>query len=88
MGGADRGVVPGVQCSVTCGAGLQSRELLCVGSGGMRLEDVACSAQPRPTLTQACTLAACPVYIGWHVGDWGLVSGARAHTHSLTRAHA
>ncbi|XP_067099903.1 papilin isoform X2 [Osmerus mordax] len=62
------------QCSVTCGAGLQSRELLCVGSGGTRLEDVACSALPRPTLTQACTLAACPVHIGWHVGDWGLCS--------------
>ncbi|XP_030212685.1 papilin [Gadus morhua] len=63
------------QCSVSCGAGDQTREVTCVGSGGMRLEEAACSALPRPLATQACQMAPCPRRaIGWHVGDWGLCS--------------
>ncbi|KAG9336785.1 hypothetical protein JZ751_003133 [Albula glossodonta] len=61
-------------CSVTCGVGQQMREVACVGAGGARLEDYACSSRPRPHHTQPCQMAACHRRIAWHIGDWGLCS--------------
>ncbi|CAL8283873.1 unnamed protein product [Lota lota] len=61
-------------CSVSCGAGQQTRDVTCVGSGGMRLEDTSCSALLRPLAAQPCQVTPCPRLIGWHVGDWGLCS--------------
>ncbi|XP_031165550.1 papilin isoform X2 [Sander lucioperca] len=61
-------------CSVTCGSGEQTREVTCVGSAGMRLEETSCSALLRPTAVRPCEMAACLRQISWHVGDWGLCS--------------
>lgn len=61
-------------CSVTCGTGEQTRDVTCVGSGGMRLEETSCSALVRPTAVRTCRMAACSVGISWHVGEWGLCS--------------
>ncbi|XP_070698344.1 papilin [Pempheris klunzingeri] len=61
-------------CSVTCGSGEQTREVTCVGSGGMRLEETSCSTLLRPTAARPCQAAACLRQISWHVGEWGLCS--------------
>uniref|UniRef100_UPI003AAE0B9B papilin b, proteoglycan-like sulfated glycoprotein isoform X1 n=1 Tax=Centroberyx gerrardi TaxID=166262 RepID=UPI003AAE0B9B len=59
-------------CSVTCGEGQQTREVFCVGSGGERLADHACSGLARPPAAQACRRPACHTHITWHVTDYGL----------------
>ncbi|XP_063764063.1 LOW QUALITY PROTEIN: papilin [Eleginops maclovinus] len=61
-------------CSVTCGSGEQTRDVTCVGSGGMRLEEASCSALPRPAAARPCTQPPCTRLISWHAGDWGLCS--------------
>ncbi|XP_040915916.1 papilin isoform X1 [Toxotes jaculatrix] len=61
-------------CSVTCGSGEQTREVTCVGSGGMRLEETSCSTLLRPSTVQPCEMAACLKQISWHIGEWGLCS--------------
>uniref|UniRef100_A0A3P8SCA0 Papilin, proteoglycan like sulfated glycoprotein n=1 Tax=Amphiprion percula TaxID=161767 RepID=A0A3P8SCA0_AMPPE len=61
-------------CSVTCGPGEQTREVTCVGSGGMRLEETSCSTLLRPSSVQPCQMVACSRQISWHVGQWGLCS--------------
>ncbi|XP_068194824.1 papilin isoform X2 [Antennarius striatus] len=61
-------------CSVTCGSGEQTREVTCIGSGGMRLEETSCSTLLRPSAVQPCRMAACPRQIGWQVGEWGQCS--------------
>uniref|UniRef100_A0A3Q3GXW9 Papilin a, proteoglycan-like sulfated glycoprotein n=1 Tax=Labrus bergylta TaxID=56723 RepID=A0A3Q3GXW9_9LABR len=53
-------------CSVTCGSGQQTREISCIGSGGMRLEETSCSTLLRPTAVRPCEAAACPRQISWH----------------------
>uniref|UniRef100_A0A8C2D783 Papilin n=1 Tax=Cyprinus carpio TaxID=7962 RepID=A0A8C2D783_CYPCA len=62
------------QCSVTCGSGKQTRDVVCVGSDGASLEDYACGTHPKPPKTQACEMPVCRSPIGWHIGDWGLCS--------------
>ncbi|XP_043119696.1 papilin isoform X2 [Puntigrus tetrazona] len=62
------------QCSVTCGSGKQTRDVVCVGSDGASLEDYACGTQPKPPRTQACEMPVCRSPVGWHIGDWGLCS--------------
>ncbi|XP_036927192.1 papilin [Acanthopagrus latus] len=59
-------------CSVTCGSGQQTREITCIGSGGMRLEETSCSTLHRPLAVRPCEMAVCPRLISWHVGEWGL----------------
>ncbi|XP_017273191.1 papilin [Kryptolebias marmoratus] len=61
-------------CSVTCGSGERTREVTCVGSGGMKLEDTSCRTLLRPPAVQPCEMAACPRQIQWHVAEWGLCS--------------
>nr|XP_046269363.1 papilin [Scatophagus argus]XP_046269364.1 papilin [Scatophagus argus]XP_046269366.1 papilin [Scatophagus argus]XP_046269367.1 papilin [Scatophagus argus]XP_046269368.1 papilin [Scatophagus argus] len=61
-------------CSVTCGSGEQTREVTCVGSGGMRLEETSCSTLLRPSAVRPCEMATCPRQISWQVGEWGLCS--------------
>ncbi|XP_069016802.1 papilin [Embiotoca jacksoni] len=61
-------------CSVTCGSGEQTREVTCVGSGGMRLEETSCSTLLRPLAAQPCEMSACVRQISWNVGQWGLCS--------------
>ncbi|XP_026162820.1 papilin [Mastacembelus armatus] len=61
-------------CSVTCGSGEQTREVTCVSSDGVRLEEMSCRTLLRPSAVQLCEMAACPNQISWHVGEWGLCS--------------
>uniref|UniRef100_A0A671XHT3 Papilin, proteoglycan like sulfated glycoprotein n=1 Tax=Sparus aurata TaxID=8175 RepID=A0A671XHT3_SPAAU len=56
-------------CSVTCGSGQQTRDITCIGSGGMRLEETSCSTLHRPLAVRPCEMAVCPRTISWHVGD-------------------
>ncbi|KAG7260356.1 hypothetical protein CRUP_024758 [Coryphaenoides rupestris] len=53
-------------CSVTCGEGQQTREVLCVDSSGERLADNACSSLPRPPAINVCRRPACHLHITWH----------------------
>ncbi|KAM7367815.1 hypothetical protein PAMP_014090 [Pampus punctatissimus] len=61
-------------CSVTCGDGQQTRDVICVGPGGERLADHACSGLARPPSVQACRRPACHIHITWHVADYELCS--------------
>ncbi|KAJ8289642.1 hypothetical protein GJAV_G00003640 [Gymnothorax javanicus] len=61
-------------CSVTCGTGEQTREVVCLGPGGVRLQDYACNLGPRPPLKRPCQMPPCYRRIAWHIGDWGLCS--------------
>lgn len=62
------------QCSVTCGEGQQTREVICIGIRGEHLPDHACSGLERPPSVKACRRPACFTHITWHVTDYGLVS--------------
>lgn len=62
------------QCSVTCGSGKQTRDVVCIGSDGASLEDYACGNQPKPPREQICEMPMCRSPIAWHIGDWGLCS--------------
>uniref|UniRef100_A0A8C7CX54 Papilin a, proteoglycan-like sulfated glycoprotein n=1 Tax=Oncorhynchus kisutch TaxID=8019 RepID=A0A8C7CX54_ONCKI len=64
----------GTECSVTCGTGDQSREVMCVGEASVQLADTSCSASLRPVAAQPCSMPACLLAVSWHVGDWGLCS--------------
>ncbi|XP_036405240.1 papilin-like [Megalops cyprinoides] len=61
-------------CSVTCGEGQQTREVVCVGGRGERLQDQDCSSLHRPHDVQPCQKPACHHFIAWHVGHWNLCS--------------
>ncbi|KAA0711513.1 Papilin Precursor [Triplophysa tibetana] len=62
------------QCSVSCGSGQQTRDVVCIGSDRVPLEDYVCGTQPKPPTTQSCEMPVCRNPIGWHIGDWGLCS--------------
>lgn len=74
------GVLWRAQCSVSCGSGQQTRDVVCIGSDGVPLEDYACGTLSKPPRTQTCEMPACRNPIGWHIGDWGLVSNYRQDT--------
>ncbi|KAM9840359.1 papilin b, proteoglycan-like sulfated glycoprotein isoform 2-T3 [Aulostomus maculatus] len=59
-------------CSVTCGEGEQTREVVCVGQQGETLADHACAGLTRPSSVQVCRRPACHTHITWHVTDYGL----------------
>ncbi|XP_076123623.1 A disintegrin and metalloproteinase with thrombospondin motifs 9 [Alosa pseudoharengus] len=55
-------VGPWGQCTTSCGPGYQMRAVKCVvGSYGSVMDDTECNAATRPTDTQDCELALCPV---------------------------
>lgn len=62
------------QCSVTCGEGQQTREVICMGPRGDHLPDHACRGLTRPVSVQTCRRPACHMHITWHVTEYGLVS--------------
>ncbi|KAF6737551.1 Papilin [Oryzias melastigma] len=62
------------ECSVTCGEGQQTREVICVGSRGEHLPDHACRGLVRPASVQACYRPACYSQISWHVTEFELCS--------------
>uniref|UniRef100_A0A3P9NFX1 Papilin b, proteoglycan-like sulfated glycoprotein n=1 Tax=Poecilia reticulata TaxID=8081 RepID=A0A3P9NFX1_POERE len=59
-------------CSVTCGEGQQTREVVCVGARGEHLPDHACRGLARPASVQTCRRTACHTHISWHVTEFGL----------------
>ncbi|KAK5608408.1 hypothetical protein CRENBAI_026178 [Crenichthys baileyi] len=59
-------------CSVTCGEGQQTRDVVCVGARGEHLRDHACRGLARPASVQTCRRPACHVHITWHVTELGL----------------
>ncbi|XP_062863790.1 papilin isoform X1 [Trichomycterus rosablanca] len=62
------------QCSVTCGSGEQTRDIICMDSSGALLADYMCAGFPKPPSTQVCQMSVCTTRIAWHIGDWGLCS--------------
>lgn len=73
------------QCSVTCGEGQQTRDVICVGPASEHLAEQACSGLVRPPSTQACRRPACHTHITWHVTDYGLVRGEKFKSFVLWR---
>lgn len=65
---------PFLQCSASCGEGVQTRTVTCRTQQGSQAEDFSCLMEPKPSATQPCLKENCIQEIGWHVGDWGLVS--------------
>lgn len=61
------------QCSVTCGVGVQKRDVYCrlKGTGSVR-EDL-CDAHQRPAAARPCQTAECSHY-SWVAGEWEEVS--------------
>ncbi|XP_070399522.1 papilin b, proteoglycan-like sulfated glycoprotein isoform X1 [Nothobranchius furzeri] len=59
-------------CSVTCGEGQQTREVVCVGPRGEHLPDRNCRGLARPASVQACRRPACHTHVTWHVTEYGL----------------
>lgn len=67
------------QCSAACGAGIQTRSVVCAERNDSVLrvvDDVMCVAEMRLSETQECTGHDCAGV--WFTGPWGKVSvGAR-----------
>ncbi|XP_054618649.1 papilin b, proteoglycan-like sulfated glycoprotein isoform X2 [Dunckerocampus dactyliophorus] len=60
------------ECSVTCGEGQQTREVICEGLGGEHLADEACIGLTRPPSVRTCRRRVCHTHIAWHVAAYGL----------------
>lgn len=81
-------VFSSLQCSHTCGAGEQTRAVLCVagnGDAGAKsavLPDNKCDGAVRPTDKQRCDEGPCD-RPEWMTSDWSGVSLTRLHTSTL-----
>ncbi|XP_048839072.1 LOW QUALITY PROTEIN: A disintegrin and metalloproteinase with thrombospondin motifs 20-like [Brienomyrus brachyistius] len=56
-------------CSVSCGAGLQAREVYCRLRGAGRVREDLCDPLTRPPSTQPCLSSGCPHHT-WMVHKW------------------
>ncbi|XP_062858960.1 A disintegrin and metalloproteinase with thrombospondin motifs 20-like [Trichomycterus rosablanca] len=56
-------------CSVSCGAGVQTREVYCRLKGKGRVEEKMCNAHLRPSSLQPCVFADCHPYT-WSASEW------------------
>ncbi len=63
------------QCSVTCGVGVQSREIYCRVKSAGRVREDLCDAHQRPATYQPCQTAECNHYT-WVTGEWEEVSNS------------
>eukprot|EP00854_Cymbomonas_tetramitiformis_P002118 gene2118-2817_t len=64
------------RCNVTCGGGVQTREVVCVDSSGSPVDtyyESLCEAEQRPAAQQICNSNACETYV-WTTGTWGQCS--------------
>lgn len=66
-----------IQCSASCGVGVQNREVYCRLKGSGRVRDDACDVRQRPAVTRPCQRAECTHYT-WVAGDWEAVSTGKA----------
>jgi len=60
-----------LQCSRTCGDGVQLRRVACQDGHGT--SSAECNVDDRPADNQACHMGPCP---RWNHGDWSSVSQA------------
>lgn len=66
-----------MQCSASCGVGVQNRDVYCRLKGSGRVGDDACDVGQRPAQARPCQRAECSPYT-WEAGDWEEVSTATA----------
>ncbi|XP_014726621.1 PREDICTED: A disintegrin and metalloproteinase with thrombospondin motifs 20 [Sturnus vulgaris] len=57
------------ECSVSCGVGVQQRDVSCQVAGLGRVSDTVCGRDPRPAGTRRCQLPACRPY-HWLPHEW------------------
>ncbi|XP_062325813.1 A disintegrin and metalloproteinase with thrombospondin motifs 9 [Osmerus eperlanus] len=57
------------ECSVSCGNGIQQREVFCTVGDRRRAEDTDCP-QSRPASSQKCISSDCPTLNRWREGEW------------------
>lgn len=65
-----------LQCSASCGDGVQQREVFCQAGDQRIPEESGCSQRLRPPTSQSCRVAPCPSRYRWREGDWQTVSSA------------
>lgn len=61
------------QCSVTCGEGVQQRDVYCRLRGSGRVNEETCNHLTRPPSKRLCDLVACEQY-QWLTDEWQDVS--------------
>ncbi|KAI2652072.1 Papilin [Labeo rohita] len=71
---AEYSVGPFGDCSVTCGEGQQTREVLCVGGRGERITEHHCRGLTRPHDIRSCRRPACHQVFGYYTNDFSLCS--------------
>uniref|UniRef100_A0A3Q3JML9 Peptidase M12B domain-containing protein n=1 Tax=Monopterus albus TaxID=43700 RepID=A0A3Q3JML9_MONAL len=57
------------ECSVTCGVGVQSRDVYCRLKGTGRVREDLCDAHQRPAVARPCQTAECTHY-SWVASEW------------------
>ncbi|KAG8012798.1 A disintegrin and metalloproteinase with thrombospondin motifs 20 [Nibea albiflora] len=60
---------PWKPCSVTCGVGVQNRDVYCRLKGTGRVREDLCDARQRPATVRPCQTAECTRYT-WVAGEW------------------
>uniref|UniRef100_A0AAQ5Y3E9 ADAM metallopeptidase with thrombospondin type 1 motif 20 n=1 Tax=Amphiprion ocellaris TaxID=80972 RepID=A0AAQ5Y3E9_AMPOC len=61
------------ECSVTCGVGVQNRDVYCRLKGSGRISEDLCDSRTRPPIVRPCQTAECTHYT-WVAGEWEEVS--------------
>lgn len=62
-----------LQCTTTCGAGIQQRKVVCRLGHGNIVPDSMCLGGKRPRGERKCSNKECAQYM-WDVGKWSEVS--------------
>ncbi|MBN3323406.1 ATS9 metalloproteinase, partial [Atractosteus spatula] len=58
------------QCSVSCGRGVQQRDVFCQNGTQRSSRESECSLSAQPPATQPCEAGACPSEYRWREGEW------------------
>jgi len=61
---------PWSECSVTCGQGVQHRNVICEGHLKKQSERVDCRADNRPLERRICNMGQCHAKYRWTTGNW------------------